>query len=84
VPAYKFQWDGEWREPHDGFCGNARAVLEDGLARLIRIGERRGIDVDHHLIALARGAGIEFVMEGRLREKGQRIRLLLGRGRRIS
>jgi hypothetical protein len=72
------------RQAPRSFCGNARAVLEDGLARLIRIGERRGVDVDHHLIALARGAGIELVMERCLREKGQRIRLLLGRGRRIS
>ncbi|MEK7444133.1 MAG: hypothetical protein AABZ70_04690 [candidate division NC10 bacterium] len=64
------------------FRGNARAVLEDRLARLIRIGQRLGVDVDHHLIALARGAGIEPVMEGRLREQGQRIGLLLGqRGR---
>jgi len=42
--------------------GNARAVLEDRLPRLIRIGQRRGVDVDHHLVALARGAGIEPLM----------------------
>jgi len=63
------------------FRGNARAVLEHGLARLIRIGQHLGIHVDHDLIALARGAGIE-VVEGRLREQGQGIGLLLGqRGR---
>ncbi len=45
------------------FRGNARAVLEHGLPRLIRIGQHLGIDVDHHLVALVRGAGIE-VAEG--------------------
>ncbi len=33
------------------FRGNVRAVLEDGLPRLIRIGQRRCIDMDHHLAA---------------------------------
>ena len=61
--------------------GNARAVLEHGLPRRIRIGQHLGIDVDHHLVTLARGAGIE-VVKGRLREQGQGIGLLLGqRGR---
>ena len=41
------------------FRGNARAVLEDALTGLLRIGQHGGIDVDHHLVALARGAGIE-------------------------
>jgi len=61
--------------------GNARAVLEHRLPRRIRIGQHLGIDVDHHLVTLARGAGIE-VVKGRLREQGQGIGLLLGqRGR---
>jgi hypothetical protein len=47
---------------------NARAVLEDGLARLIRVRQDFGIDVDHYLVALARGAGIDAMVEGRLRE----------------
>jgi hypothetical protein len=59
------------------FRGNVRAVLEDGLPRLIGVRQRRGIDVDHHLVALARGTGIESVVEGRLRKQGQRVRLLL-------
>jgi hypothetical protein len=64
------------------FRGNAWPVLEDGLAGLIRIREDRGVDMDDDLVALARGAGIELVVESRLREKGQRVRLLLGhRGR---
>jgi hypothetical protein len=64
------------------FRGNARAPLEDGLAGLIRIRQRRGIDVDHHLVPLARRAGIELMTEGRFREQGQRVRLLLRPGRR--
>ena len=63
------------------FRGNARAAIEHGLPRLIRIGQHLGINVDHHLVALARGTGIE-VVQGRLRKQGQGIRLLLGqRGR---
>jgi hypothetical protein len=46
---------------------NARAVLEDGLARLIWVRKGLRIDVDHHLVALARGAGIDAVVKGRLR-----------------
>jgi hypothetical protein len=52
---------GVARQALGRFRGNARAVLEHGLARLIRIGQHLGIDVNHHLIALARGAGIEVV-----------------------
>ncbi len=37
--------------------------------------------MDHHLVPLSRRAGIEPVVEGRLREQGQRVRLLLGHGR---
>jgi hypothetical protein len=65
------------------FRGNARAVLEDGLARLIRVRQYRGVDVNHHLVPLSRRAGIEPVVEGRLREQGQRVRLLLGHGRGV-
>ena len=53
------------------------AILEDGLARVIRIGQRRGVDMHHDLVALARRAGIELVMERRLRDQRQRVRLLL-------
>ena len=65
------------------FRGNARAVLEHGLAGLIRIGERRCVDMDHDLVALARRAGIEPVGEGRLRDQGQRVGLLLRHGRAL-
>jgi hypothetical protein len=64
------------------FRGNARAAIEHGLPRLIRIGQHLGIDVDHHLVVLARGAGIE-VVQGRLREQKQRIGLLLGQRERF-
>jgi hypothetical protein len=43
------------------FRGNARTAIEYGLPWLIRIGQHLGIDVDHHLIALARGTRIEVM-----------------------
>ena len=58
---------------------NARAVLEDGLARLIRVREDLGIDVDDHLVALARGAGIDPVVQGGLGKQPQRVSLPLSR-----
>jgi hypothetical protein len=39
--------------------------------------------MDHDLVPLVRGAGIEPVVEGRLREQGQRVRLLLTYGRAV-
>ena len=57
---------------------------DNGLARLSRLRQRLGVDVDHHLVALAGGAGIKPVVEGRLREQDQRIGPLLGRGREIA
>jgi hypothetical protein len=44
--------------------GNARAVVEDGLAGLIGGGERRGIDVDHHLIPLRTRAAVQLAERG--------------------
>ncbi len=70
------------RQAPGRFRGNVRPVLEDGLAGRVRVCQHRGLDMDDHLVALARGAGIDPVMEGRLREQGERVRLLLGqRGR---
>ena len=60
-----------------------RPVLEDGLAGLIRVRQSWRIDMNHHLVPLSRGAGIEFVVQGGFREQGQRVCLLLGRGRAI-
>ena len=65
------------RQAPGRFRGNVRAVLEYGLAGMIGIREDRGIDVDDDLIALSRSAGIDAVVEGRLREQRQRVGLLL-------
>jgi hypothetical protein len=50
------------------FRGNARTLFEDRLAGRLRVRQHRRIDVDDDLIALARGAGIDLVMERRLRQ----------------
>jgi hypothetical protein len=66
------------------FRGNARTAFEDGLPRRVPIRQHGGIDVDDDLAALARGAGIDAVMQRRLGEQGQRVRLLLSHRRRSS
>ena len=48
------------------FRGNASPVLEEGLAGLLRVGQNLGVHMDYHLIPLARGTGIEPVVEGAL------------------
>ena len=58
-------------------------LLEDGLPGLIWVRQHRGVDMDHDLVPLSRSAGIKLVMEGRFREQGQRVRLLLGDRRRL-
>jgi hypothetical protein len=67
---------GVAREPAGRFRGNVHPVLEDGLAGLRGVGQHRRIDVDHHLIAFARGSGIEPVVESGFREQRQRVRLV--------
>ena len=67
----------------DVFRGEVRAFLEQRLAGLIRIGEDGGVDVDDDLVALARGAGVDAVVEGRFREQHQRVGLLLSHRRRF-
>ena len=59
------------------FCRNVRAVVEDRLAGRISVRQHRRVDVDHDLVALARGAGIDSVVERRFGDEGQRVRLLL-------
>ena len=59
------------------------AIREDGLAGLIGIGEHRGVDVDDHLVSLSWRARVDAVVEGRLRDEGERIGLLLGHGGRL-
>jgi hypothetical protein len=63
---------------------NARTVLEDGLTWRIRVRQDFGIDVDDYLVALARGARVDAVVEGRLREQRERVRLLLNHRRRVG
>ncbi len=63
------------------FRGNARTIFEDGLPRLVAIREHRGVDVDHDLVSISRGAGIDAVMQSRLGEQRQRVGLLLGHRR---
>ena len=70
------------REPLRRFRGNARAALEDRLTGLLGVLEHCGIDVHHHLVTLARRARIQLVVERRLCEQRQRVRLLLSQRRR--
>jgi hypothetical protein len=42
------------------------AVLQHRLARLIGIGQHGRIDVDDDLVPLARGAGVQVVVQGGL------------------
>jgi hypothetical protein len=53
------------------------------LAGLLRIRQHRGIDVDYHLVPLARRPGIELVMQRRLGQQRQSVRLLLRPGRSL-
>jgi hypothetical protein len=49
-------------QPPRRFSWNARAILEDWLARPIRLREDWRVDMDHHLVPLARGARIQLVV----------------------
>jgi hypothetical protein len=59
---------GVTRQALGRFRGNAHAVLEDGLAGRVWLREHGRVDVDYDLIALARSAGIDAVMERGLGE----------------
>jgi hypothetical protein len=74
---------GVTRQASGRFRGNVRAILQDRLAWLIGVSQRWSLDMDHDLVALAGGAGIETVVQGRLREQGQRVSLLLSESRGI-
>jgi hypothetical protein len=63
---------------------NAWAPLEDGLARRLGVRQDLGIDVDHDLVALPRGAGIEALVQGRLGQQRQGVGLLLLHRRRVG
>ncbi len=74
---------GVAREAPSRFRGDVCSVLEDRLAGRVRVRQHGRVDVDHHLVSLARGAGIDSVVESRLRDEGQRVRLLLRHGGRF-
>jgi hypothetical protein len=61
------------RQAPGRFGRDVRAVLEDGLAGRVRIGQHRHVDVDDDLVALAGDAGIDPVMERRFGDEGQRV-----------
>ena len=65
------------------FRGNARTVFEDGLAGLIGVRQHARVHVDHDLVALARRAGIDAVVQRRLRHQRQRVGLLLRHRRHV-
>ena len=66
------------RQAAGRFCGNARAALENRLARNLRVGQHRRVDVDYDLVALARNAGFDAMVERALGEQDQRVSLFLG------
>jgi hypothetical protein len=72
------------RQPLRRSSWNARALLKDGLAGLLGVGQDLGIDVDDDLIALARSTGVEFVVQGGLGDERKGIGLLLLHGRRVG
>jgi hypothetical protein len=68
------RWDVSYETP---------AVFKDGLARLIGVRQDLGIDVDHHLVALAGSAGIDTVIQRGLSEQREGVGLLLRHRRRF-
>src|SRR5262245_41091735 len=64
--------------------GNARALFEDGLAGRLGIGEHGSVDVNHHLVALAGGAGLDAVVKRALGDENQRVGILLLEGRALE
>jgi len=71
------------RQAAGRFRGDVGAVLEDRLTRCLGVRENRSIDVDHDLVSFRGCARIDAMVERRLSEKRQRIRLLLGHRRRF-
>ena len=65
------------RQTPGRFRGNVDAVLNHRLAGGARVCQDGGIDVDDDVIALARSAGIDAAMEGRLGDERQGVGLLL-------
>jgi hypothetical protein len=63
---------------------NACPVLQDRLARLPGVRQDLGVHMDDDLVTLSRCAGIDPMVQGRLRQQRQGVGLLLGRRRRSS
>ena len=60
------------------FRGNFYPVFQGRIAVVGRVGENRGIDVDDDLVVLGCCARLDAVVQRRLRDYCQRVRLLLG------
>ena len=75
---------GVARQAPGRFRGNVAALFQHGLAGLRRFRQHRGVHMDYDLVPLTRRAGIEFAIECRLREQGQRVSLLLCTGRGLG
>jgi len=71
------------RQPPRRFRGNVRPFLQHRLPGLVGASQHVRIDVHHDLVPLPRRPGIELVMQRRLGQQGQRVRLLLGAGRHL-
>jgi hypothetical protein len=54
------------------------------LAGLLRIRQHGGVYVDHDLVAISGSAGIEVLMQRRLRQQSERVCLPLGHRREVS
>ncbi len=63
--------------------GNVAPPFQHGLAGLLRIREDCGVYVDHHLIPFTRRSGVELMVQRRLGQQRQRVRVLLRPGRRL-
>ena len=69
------------RQPLRRSRGNVRAVVQHRLPGLGSIRQDCRVHVDNHLIPFPRRPRVQLVMQGRLRQQGQSIGLLLRPGR---
>jgi hypothetical protein len=72
---------GVARQPLRCLRGNARA-FDHRLARRVGIDEHGRVDMNDNLVALSRCSRLHPMVERRLREQGERVRLLLAPCRR--
>jgi hypothetical protein len=71
------------RQPLRRLGRDAGAALEHRLARGPGVLKDGGVDMDDHLVPLARRPGVEAPVQRRLGQQRQRVRLLLAEGRRL-